>query len=86
MNCGSNGTQLGILLLFIILLVIIVAGVGGGYGWGRVHRQVQLAQRVRSTVTSPPAPSRDTSGPGGSFPTSESGAAPPHHGRHLPCF
>ena len=39
-----HGTQLGTLLLFIILLIVIVAGVGGGYGWGRVRRDVQLLQ------------------------------------------
>ena len=31
--------------LFVILFIIVVAAVGGSYGWGRVHRQIQLAQQ-----------------------------------------
>ena len=41
---GSRGGTLAALCLFIILLIIVVAGVGGGYGWDRVRRDIQLAQ------------------------------------------
>jgi hypothetical protein len=40
----GKGMRLGILLLFVILLIVVVAGVGGGYGWSRVRRDVQLLQ------------------------------------------
>jgi hypothetical protein len=38
----DEGNSLAALLLFIIL--VVVGGIGGGYGWGRVHRNVQLLQ------------------------------------------
>ena len=46
---GGGGAALGAFFLFVILLVIVVAGVGGGYGWGRVNREVQLSCPSGST-------------------------------------
>jgi hypothetical protein len=48
---GSSGATAAIAAVVIILIIIIIiAAVGGGYGWNRVRRDVQLAQTVHRNV------------------------------------
>ena len=48
---GSSGATAAIAAVVIILIIIIIiAAVGGGYGWNRVRRDVQLAQLANAPI------------------------------------